>query len=59
MAETIEPESKKVFMKPGKDNKEDRLNFVKFWANYVKTHSDKKWSKQQNMLIDSQLLEYE
>jgi len=46
---------KKVFMKPGKNNKEDRLNFVKFWANYVKTHSDEEWSKQQNILIDSQI----
>jgi len=42
-------------MKPGKTNKEDRLNFVKFWANYVKTHSDQDWSKQQNMVIDSQI----
>ena len=29
--------------KPGKNNKEDRLNFVKYWAEYVKTHSDKDW----------------
>ena len=28
------------FMKPGKDNKEDRINFVKFWADYVKSHKD-------------------
>ena len=39
-------------MKPGKDNKEDRLNFIKYWANYVKTHSDKEWSKQQNIIIN-------
>ncbi|MCX6742184.1 MAG: hypothetical protein NTX24_03360 [Candidatus Pacearchaeota archaeon] len=48
-------EEKRVFMKPGKDNQEDRLNFVKFWAEYVKTHSDKEWSKQQNVVINAQI----
>ena len=48
-------ENKKIFLKPGKDNKEDRINFVKFWANYVKTHSDEEWSEQQNIVIDSQI----
>ena len=47
--------NKREFMKPGKTNKEDRLNFVKFWAKYVKTHKDKEWSRQQNVLINSQL----
>lgn len=41
------------YMKPGKNNKEDRINFVKYWANYVKTHSDREWSRQQNILINS------
>jgi len=41
------------FLKPGRTNREDRINFVKFWADYVRTHSDEDWSKQQNMLIDS------
>lgn len=45
---------KRVFMKPGRNNREDRINFVKFWANYIKTHSDKEWSEQQNILIDGQ-----
>ena len=45
---------KRVFMKPGKTNQEDRLNFIKFWVEYIKNHDDKDWSKQQNMLIDSQ-----
>ena len=48
-------EQKREFMKPGKTNKEDRMNFVKFWANYVKTHSDKEWSEQQNIVINSQI----
>ena len=34
-------------------NKKDRLWFVDFWANYVKTHPDKEWSRQQNVLINS------
>ncbi len=46
---------KREFMTPGRTNKEDRINFVKFWANYVKTHRDEDWSEQQNMLIDSQI----
>jgi len=43
-------------MKPGKNNREDRLNFVKFWAEYVKNHDDVVWSKQQKILIDSQFI---
>lgn len=43
------------FMKPGKDNNEDRMKFVEFWAEYVRTHEDKDWSKQQNVLINSQI----
>lgn len=45
---------KKIFMVPGKTNKEDRENFIKFWAEFMKNVSDKEWSKQQVMLIDSQ-----
>ena len=40
---------------PKKDNKENRMNFVEYWAEYVKTHSDEEWSRQQNILIDSQI----
>ena len=39
--------------KPGKTNKEERINFIRFWAAYVRNHSDKEWSKQQNFLINS------
>jgi len=48
-------EEKRIFMKPGNNNQEDRINFVKFWAEYVRTHEDEDWSSQQNMLINSQL----
>lgn len=51
----VENTEKRVFMKPGKNNKEDRINFVKYWAEYIRTHSDLDWSKQQNMLINSQI----
>jgi hypothetical protein len=47
--------TKKIFMKPGKTNEEDRINFIKFWANYVKTHEDEEWSEQQNIIVDSQI----
>ncbi|HLC51315.1 MAG TPA: hypothetical protein VJH90_02990 [archaeon] len=43
------------FMKPGKTNREDRINFVKFWAKYIRTHRDEEWSEQRNILIDSQM----
>jgi hypothetical protein len=33
----------------------DRKEFVKFWARYVKEHNDKEWSRQQKVLIDSQI----
>ncbi len=49
--------SEKVFMKPGKTNREDRDNFIKYWANFIKTHSDKEWSSQQRVLIDAQIPE--
>jgi len=46
---------RRVFMKPGRNNKEDRINFVKFWADYVRDHPDEDWSEQQNIVIDSQM----
>ncbi|MBS3157326.1 hypothetical protein J4442_04130 [Candidatus Woesearchaeota archaeon] len=42
-------------MKPGKTNKEDRLNFVEYWADFVKNNPEKVWSRQQNILINSQI----
>lgn len=35
-------------------NIEERRKFIKFWANYIEEHSDKKWSKQQKKLLDIQ-----
>jgi len=38
-------------------NAKERLEFIDFWVNYIKTHSDKEWSSQQKVLIDSQISE--
>ncbi len=35
-------------------NFRDRVWFVKFWAQYVKTNPDELWSKGQARLIDAQ-----
>ena len=42
-------------LKPGKNNKEDRINFVKYWADFVRNSKDELWSRQQNVLINSQI----
>lgn len=34
-------------------NDQDRMWYVDYWADYVRTHPDKEWSKQQNILINS------
>ncbi|MBI2047273.1 hypothetical protein HYT26_03890 [Candidatus Pacearchaeota archaeon] len=36
-------------------NLQERLKFIDFWVGYIKTHSDREWSMQQNIIIDSQL----
>ncbi len=36
-------------------NKKERIRFVSMWAEYVRTHSDREWSSQQKVIIDSQL----
>tara|TARA_Y100000310_G_C20687341_1_gene819941 strand:- start:2880 stop:3089 length:210 start_codon:yes stop_codon:yes gene_type:complete len=36
-------------------NQKERFTFVEKWAEYVRTHSDEEWSKQQNFLINSLL----
>jgi len=40
--------------KEKRKNFRERLKFIKYWANYIKTHPDREWSKQQKELIDSQ-----
>ena len=31
----------------------ERLRFVRLWADYIKRTPNRKWSKQQNLLINS------
>lgn len=33
----------------------DREDFIDYWVEYMKTHTDQEWSQQQNMLINSAL----
>ena len=37
------------------ENTKERKSFVIKWAEYVRTHSDKEWSLQQNVIINSAL----
>ena len=37
-----------------KKNFEDRLKFIEFWVEYIKSHADEDWSKGQADLIDGQ-----
>ena len=42
-------------LESGKErNFEERLRFIKFWADYVKAHPDEYWSEKR-VLIDSQM----
>ena len=31
----------------------ERMKFVEYWAEYINTHPDADWSKQQNVIINS------
>ena len=42
-------------LKPGRTNREDRINFIKYWADFVRNNPDEVWSRQQNVLINSQI----
>lgn len=34
---------------------DERMKFVEKWAEYVKSHPDREWSRQQAVLINSQI----
>jgi len=42
------------FERSQRQNIKERRAFIKRWAEYVRTHDDEEWSRQQNTLIDSQ-----
>jgi len=37
------------------ENEQERKRFVHQWAEYVRTHTDKVWSHQQNVIINSSM----
>lgn len=38
-----------------KKNDIERIKFVDLWAQYVRKHPDREWSRQQKIVVDSQL----
>lgn len=36
-------------------NREERMKFVELWAEYVRNNPDEDWSRQQKVVVDSQL----
>tara|TARA_Y100000310_G_scaffold301369_1_gene337807 strand:+ start:586 stop:855 length:270 start_codon:yes stop_codon:yes gene_type:complete len=38
-----------------RNNFKERVWFIKYWANFINSNSDEKWSKGQAVLIDSQI----
>jgi hypothetical protein len=44
-----------VHLKSSSNNKEARLLFIDYWANFVRTHSDKEWGKQHTKFINSMM----
>lgn len=55
----MKPEEIKVDLKKMEkfkiENAKERLKFIDFWVSYIKKHSDEEWSRQQNIIIDSQM----
>ncbi len=41
--------------KERRSNFKERIWFVKYWAEYIRTHKDREWGEQQNTLINSQI----
>jgi hypothetical protein len=35
------------------ENQKERLKFVDMWSRYALGHSDREWSRQQNVIINS------
>lgn len=34
-------------------NREDRAWMLRYWTDYIKSHSDREWSEKQRVLIDA------
>ena len=50
MTSEFENELKKI----KQSNFKERIWFIKYWVQYMKSHSDEEWSEGQRKLIDSQ-----
>jgi hypothetical protein len=42
-------------IKERQNNFKERLWFINYWTNYIRTHPDEVWSQQQKVLIDAQI----
>ena len=42
-------------LKHSTSDREERMNFIEYWADYVGTQPDKEWSRQQNLIVNSQV----
>jgi len=55
----MKPEEVKIDLEELKEFKKqnalERLVFIDFMVKYIKEHSDEEWSKQQAVVIDSQV----
>jgi hypothetical protein len=41
--------------KERQSNFKERIWFIKYWAEYIKTHKDSEWGEQHALLINSQI----
>jgi hypothetical protein len=59
--DTIKEENIKIdfdeLEKMKEKNAEERAWFIDYWADYIKKHPDKIWSRAQNIIIDAQIRE--
>ena len=42
-------------LNPGRNNEEARMNFVKYWANFVHNSTDQEWGEQHTAFINSMM----
>jgi len=41
--------------KDNEDNFKERLEFIKYWVEFIKKNKDEVWSRQQNIVVDGQI----
>jgi hypothetical protein len=45
----------KELEKEKKFNLKEKLKFIRYWVEYIKSHKGSEWSQQQNIIINSQI----